>query len=121
MIITLPKDVIEITRGRSKDAMKAFRFSYNINRMVIPQEIRDFFPNCGLDLFVSPKEKSLYISFGSKEKTQFSVNRRNGYVGCKKLFEWAANAETPIFEDYHYDDYQIDRKNKIVKLNLERT
>lgn len=120
MIITLPKDVIEIKRGKAKDAMRAFRFVPLLNRMIIPQEVRDLFPRLGVDLFVSPKEKNLYITFGAKDETQFAFNKRNGYVGCKKLFEWLANAETPIFDDYQYEDYQVDRRNKIVKLSLER-
>lgn len=88
--------------------------------MIVPQEVRNSFPDCGLDLFISPKEKTLYIAFVPKEKAQFQVNGRNGYVGCKKVFEWAANAETPIFDNYEYSNYQIDKKNNIVKLELKR-
>lgn len=120
MIITLPKDLLKITCGKCKNAMKAFRFNSSLNRMIIPQEVRESFPNLGVDLFVSPKEKSLYIAFEKRDKTQFQVNQRNGYVGCKKLFEWAVNAETPIFDDYLYTDYQIDKRSKLIKVKLER-
>ena len=120
MIITLPKDIIKITRASKKDRIKAFRFNASRNRAIVPHDVVDMFKGLGIDMFVSPKERCLYLSFGSSGQTQFSVNPKNGYVGCKKLFEWARNAEAPMFEDYLYEDYQIDRKNKIVRVNLER-
>lgn len=120
MIIALPKDIVQIHTGKSKSGVKAFRFKPDLFRMIIPSEIVAMFPGLGIDLFVSPGEKCLYLSFNTKNLTQFQVNSRNGYVGCKKLFEWAVNAETPIFDNYRYDNYQIDRKNRIVKVKLER-
>ena len=120
MIIALPKDIIKVPTGKGKGNLQAFRFNSKINRAVVPHEIINCFPNMGVDMFISPGEKCLYLSFGKKEKTQFGVNPRNGYVGCKNLFQWAKNAETPIFDDYHYDNYQIDKKNKIVRVKLER-
>lgn len=120
MIITLPKDIIQVRRMHSKKKINAFIFSSKNRRIFVPWEVRDAFPNLGCDMFVSPKEKSLYLTFGKREETQFRVNQRNGYVGCVQLFEWFRNANVAVFEDYQYSDYQIDKKNKIVKVKIER-
>lgn len=120
MIITLPKDVVEIKRTFKKSGIKAFRFAKDFNRLTCPREIITLFSNLGADMFVSKIEKTLYLSFGPKEKTQFKINPRNGQMACKDLFTWISYAEVPVFDDYMYDDYQIDTKNKIVKVKLVR-
>lgn len=120
MIITLPKDVIQLKTLRAKAPLKSFRFFRELHRMVIPRDVREVFYGLGLDMFVSKSEKSLYISFGPQKKTQFSVNPRNGYVSCKALFEWIANTEMPVFDNYEYKDYQVDKENRMVKIKLER-
>lgn len=91
-----------------------------MNRLIVPKEVRETFPDQGIDMFVSKSEKSLYLTFAPRTKTQFGMNYRNGYVGCKALFEWFTNTEVPVFDDYHYENYQIDKKNKIVKVKLVR-
>lgn len=120
MIITLPKDIIAITPSRSKKKINAFRFNSQHHRATLPNDVVESFSKLGVDMFVSPKEKCLYLTFGKREKCQFHFHPRTGYLSCKKLFEWAVNAESPIFDNYLYTDYEIDKRNKIVKLKLER-
>lgn len=120
MQLSLPKDAIRLLQSRSRSAAKCFRFKTERWRVTIPYDIVRTFPDMGVDMFVSPKEQCLYLSFGKKDDTQFRVNQKNGYTNCKKLYEWAANAEVPIHDDYVYDDYIVDKKNKLVRLNLKR-
>lgn len=120
MKIILPKDIVKLGACKAKTALKSFRLSKEHYRLIVPKEVRELFPDLGLDMFVSKSERSVYISFGLKQQTQFGMNYRNGYVGCKALFEWLNNAELPVFDNYQYDDYQIDKKKKIVKIKLER-
>lgn len=121
MIIALPKDLIKIEKTR-KSHKKRFSFNRKTNRMTIPREILDIFSSkvYGVDIWVSKKEKCAYLKFVKKEDAYFSFNNANGYVVSKDLFNWFQNQEIPIFDDYDYIDYQIDKKNKIVKVNLER-
>lgn len=120
MIITLPKDLLKLEASRAKASLKSFRFSRENYRLIAPKEVRELFPSLGVDMYVSRKEKSLYILFGDKKKTQFSMNPQNGYVGCKALFDWFSNTEVPVFDNYQYENYQIDKKNKRVRVQLER-
>lgn len=121
MIITLPDDLLRIEKTR-KSRIKAFRFIEKGMRMVIPGELVEMFSSekYGIDVWVSPKEKSAYFKFVPKEQAYFRFNKKNGYVGCAAFFQWAKNFELPLFDDYLYDDYQLDKKNKIVKVNLVR-
>lgn len=119
MELKLPKDAIYLSHYRGM-TLKAFRFNSDVRRAVLPKELIETFPNMGVDMFVSPGEKCLYLTFGPKEKTQFRINKKSGYVVCKKLFEWSANANVPIHNDYRYTNYAVDKKNKIVKLDLTR-
>ena len=121
MIITLPEDLVKIEKTR-KPRIKCFRFVENAKRMVIPGELMEVFSSeeYGIDVWLSPKEKAAYFKFVPKEKAFFRFNKKNGYVGCASFFQWAHNLEIPLFDDYMYEDYQIDKKNKIVKVNLER-
>lgn len=120
MRITLPKDVIRMTPKRLPKGAASFRFYRDHSRMVVPMEIRDTFPGMGVDMFVSKSENSLYLTFGPKEKTQFSINKRNGYVGCKCLFDWFSNAGVTVMDKEEYEKYDIDKKEKIVRLKLVR-
>lgn len=120
MFLKLPSDAVQLCHYRAKEPKKSFRFSSEHNRMSVPADIVCTFKGYGCDMFVSPSDKCLYLSFGPREKTMFSLNNKNGYVSCKQLFEWAVNAETPIHDKYEYKEYIIDKKNKIVKLKLER-
>lgn len=120
MIITLPKDIIEIKMRSYRIGIKAFRFRQQLNKLTVPQDIRKTFEGSGVDMFVSPSEKCLYLTFVNKQKAQFKVNPANGQISCKDLFVWIRNAQVPVFDNYLYDDYQVDTKNKIVKLNLVR-
>lgn len=120
MFLKLPKDAMKLCHSRAKEPKKSFRFNSQHKRASVPTEILNTFTGLGCDMFVSPGEKCLYMTFGKREDTLFGLNNKNGYICCKKLFEWAANAEVPIFDNYEYKDYVIDRKNKIVKLKLER-
>lgn len=119
MIITLPKDIEEIKISR-KVGVKAFRLSRSNGRLTVPREIIGIFKNLGVDMFVSKSEKSLYLTFVPKNQSQFKISQANGQISCRKLFEWLSYAEVPVFDDYLYGEYQIDTKNKIVKLNLVR-
>ena len=121
MIITLPNDLVRIEKTR-KSRTKCFRFVEKSIRMVVPRELVEMFSGekHGIDVWISPKEKSAYVKFVPKEKAYFRFNKRNGYVGCAAFFQWAHNLEIPLFDDYLYNDYQIDEKNKIVKVNLVR-
>ena len=120
MIITLPKDVMKLETSRAKPALKSFRFCRQHHRLIVPKEIREMFTGLGLDMYVSKAEKSLYILFGDKKKTQFGMNEQNGYIGCKALFDWFSNTEVPVFDNYQYENYQIDKKNKRVRVKLVR-
>lgn len=121
MIITLPKDLVQIEK-KKREHKKRFSFSKDVNRMILPREVMDLFPadKLGIDLWVSNKEKSAFLKFVPKEKAYFSYNNTNGYVSCSDLFKWLANQEIAVFSDYDYTDYQIDKKNKVVKVNLVR-
>lgn len=120
MKLSIPETAIKLKHSRASSHAKAFRFRSDKWRVTVPHEIIDTFPNMGLDVFIDPKEKSMYLSFGPIEKCQFRVNQKNGYVGCKQLYEWAANAEVPIHDGYLYCDYAVDKKSKIVRVSLRR-
>lgn len=121
MIITLPKDLIQIHKTR-KQAKDCFSFKESYNRVTIPQKVYDMFSgkNYGVDIWVSKKEKAIFLKFVPKEKAYFAFNNSNRYLGCADLFKWLHIQEIPTFDDYDYTDYQIDEKNKIVQVNLER-
>lgn len=120
MKITLPKDVVKMAPQRSPKKIDAFRFSRQAKRMIVPIEVREIFPGMGVDMYVSKSENSLYMTFGPKGKTQFLVSSKNGYVGCACLFTWFTNAGVSVLDRELYPIYDIDRKNKIVKLKLVR-
>lgn len=121
MIITLPKDLVQIEKTH-KSYKKRFGFNRENNRMIMPRDLINLFDSTtyGVDIWVSRKEKSVYLKFVPKDKAYFSFSNSNGYVGCADLFRWLSDQEVPVFDDYEYTDYQIDKKNKIVKVNLER-
>lgn len=121
MIISLPKDVIKIQRAH-KPMRVRFAFDEEHGRMAIPGTLVAMFSSetYGIDLWLSKKEKCAYLKFVPKQKAYFNFNARNGYVGCSDLFKWAHNLEIPLFKEYEYTDYVIDKKNKMVKVNLER-
>lgn len=120
MKIILPKDVVKMAPKERLKKINAFRFSRQAKRMIVPIEIREIFPDMGVDMYVSKSENSLYMTFGPKGKTQFSVSSKNGYVGCACLFSWFINAGVSVLDRELYPVYDIDRKNKIVKLKLVR-
>lgn len=121
MIITLPEDLIQIQKTK-KPYKERFSFAPLYNRMSIPRELIQLFPskNYGLDIWVSKKEKAAFIKFVPREKAYFSYRNVNGYVGCSDLFKWFSNQEIAVFANYDYTDYQIDKKNKVVKVSLVR-
>ena len=121
MIITLPKDLLRIEKSK-RDHKRRFSFVAKCNRMVLPREILEMFSSLkyGIDLWVSKKEKSAYIKFVPKDKAYFQYNNTNGYVGCSDLFKWLADQEIPVFADYEYSNYVVDKKNRVVKVNLVR-
>lgn len=120
MRLAIPDTAIQLKQSRATRHLKAFRFRTDRWRVTVPHDVIEAFPNMGLDAFVDPKEKALYLSFGTPEKTTFKVNQKNGYVSCKQLYEWASNAEVALYDDYGYVDYVIDKKSKLVRLSLRR-
>lgn len=120
MRIYIPKDAVALAASRCRKGVQAFRFSRANNRLLLPREVLNCFPDMGVDMFVSPTEKCLYLTFVDKKRAMFYVNQHSAYVSCKSLFEWATNADVAIHEDYKYRDYVIDKTGKIVKVSLER-
>lgn len=120
MRIYIPKDAVEIAACKCKKGEQAFRFSRDSSRVLLPREIVTCFPDMGVDMFVSPTEKCLYLTFVDKKRAMFCVNQHSAYISSKSLFEWATNADVAIHEDYKYRDYVIDKTSKIVKVSLVR-
>lgn len=119
-MIKLPKDLIQVHRQRGSRPNTYFKISKSKKRVTVPKHIIEMFPKLGVDMYVSPEEKCLYLLFVPRDKSQFVINVHNGLIGCTDLFKWLNNVNLPVFEDYQYSEYEIDTKNKIVKLNLVR-
>jgi len=120
MRIYIPKDAVALTTYKCRKGVQAFRFKRSNNRVSLPREIINCFPDMGADMFVSPTDKCLYITFVDKKRAMFYVNRRSAYISSKSLFEWATNANVSIHEDYQYRDYVVDKTSKTVKVSLVR-
>ena len=74
----------------------------------------------GIDIWVSKKEQSAFLKFVPKEKAYYSYNNANGYIACSDLFRWLQQQDIAIHDDYDYQDYQVDQKNKVVQVKLVR-
>ncbi len=119
-MIKLPTDIIQIKKMRGGKAVDYFQISKQKKRITIPRKFINTFKERGLDMYISPEQKSLYLLFVDRKKSQFVINEHNGLVGCSDLFNWLNNTNIPVFEDYEYSEYEVDEKNKIVKLKLVR-
>lgn len=121
MIIELPADLVKIEKVR-RAHKRRFAFNKKCNRMILPRELVELFPRekYGIDIWVSQKEQSAFLRFVPKEKAYYSYNNANGYIGCADLFRWLQQQDIPIHDDYDYEDYQVDTKNKVVQVKLVR-
>lgn len=118
-MIKLPNTAIAIKKMTGAKAYTYFRINPLHKKLIIPRHLVQQFRGLGIDMYISPEECSLYITFVPRERCQFSVSNSNCIVCCGDLFKWLHNCDITVFSDYAYDDYEVDIKNKIIKLNLK--